>query len=215
MKKRVLLRVCRAALVILATMAINGSYSLNSYAYSELPRSPLVDRANELLAEGKFPEAMEILRAQAQARNSAEIGFYLWAFVNAWRKQLIIEGASKIPPVDWELDWLRCGALLEAPSNNVGVLALLAESYKAPFYDEPSPRGGVVRIPGPGQSQELEKCWRSVNPISEKPVSAAHCITMEEIWRKKHSLPAHELVCPPLEPSSESIKSFPVVRIEQ
>ena len=169
--------------------------------------SPEVQRAFGKAREGHMGEAIESMRLLA--KDSAANSYYLGLLLYSWRRQAIINGIDPIPPVDWEMDWLRCSALRD-PSNEIGyAVAILAQSYGSEYFQAKDASGKLLPIPGPGRSPELAHCWSSV---SEGTSSAQDCIAKEQAWREARKLPV--FACPPVEPTKASVARFPEVRLE-
>jgi hypothetical protein len=169
--------------------------------------SPEARAAIDQARQGNISASVEAMRFLA--KESAANSFYLGLLLYTWRGELASKRIGPLPPVDWEMDWLRCSAVMgEAKSYGPLPAAILAEHY---FTDDlavkRTPSSPVFHIPGPGQSLALSRCW---SDVSEGTVSAKSCITQEQDWRGKRKLPA--FTCPPVEPTSAEIAKYPAVK---
>jgi hypothetical protein len=170
--------------------------------------SPEAQAAVDQASEGNMNAGVEAMRSLA--RESAENSFYLGILLYSWRAELAYRGIDPLPPVDWEMDWIRCSAMMGKTENRGPLPApVLAEYY---FNDDLSakrrPSSPEFHLPGPGKSLALSRCWSGV---SEGTVTAKSCIAQEQDWRGKRKLPA--FTCPPAEPTSAEIAKYPAVKI--
>jgi hypothetical protein len=169
---------------------------------------PEVQSAFEMATKGKIGEAVDLLRSRATG--SVRDSFYMGLLLVEWRKQLLLERSKSVPPIEWALDWLRCGTLSNDTSEINLASAIIAELYQTPYSEVKDKEGKAVQIPGPGQSNEIAECWTSV---SDDERSTGDCIKAEQAWRKLKNMPAHELRCPPQEPTADNLNRFPKIKL--
>ena len=166
-------------------------------AHSLPPRE--VQIAFDQAKQGHIGAAVDSL--WVPAKDSAETSLYLATLLFAWRQQFAREGRDPMPPVDWEMDWLRCSVVIEGSGYPA---SFLVEYYENDYV------GGrkTPRLPGPGRAPELAACWSAV---SEQAAVAQDCLDLEKPLRAKRKLPI--FACPPSEPTKASIEKYPAVKI--
>lgn len=163
-----------------------------------------IQAAFDQAKQGHIGTAVKSLRAMA--KDSAETSLYLAILLFAWRQQLAREGRDPMPPVDWEMDWLRCSVVIE---GNGYPASFLVEYYENNYVGGREISGRKSpRLPGPGRAPDLAACWSAV---SEKAAVAQDCLDLEKPLRAKRQLPA--FACPPSEPTKASIEKYPAVKI--
>lgn len=201
-----------ASIIVLTVLFSVGQVAAQSRELSapsphKIP-SPQAQTAFDLAKLGHIEAAVEAMRGPAQ--NSAENSHYLGILLYAWRQQLARERIDPIPPVDWEMDWQRCSALIDVRGEGGGLQAsILAEYYEYDILGGREKSGQKTpRVPGPGRSAELAQCWSGV---SEGTAAPQDCLDREQPLRIKRKLPA--FACPPQEPTRASLAKYPAVKI--
>lgn len=157
---------------------------------------------------GHIGAATEMLRIQAKDYSEASLDLAILLY--AWRQQFALDGLDPMPPVDWEMDWLRCSAAIGVGSGARGNPALFLANYYEKDYVGGREISGrkSPRLPGPGRAPDLAACWSAV---SEKAAVAQDCLDLEKPLRTERKLPA--FVCPPSEPTKASIEKYPTVKL--
>jgi len=195
------------AVLFIADQTFAQSQQLDAAPQHTTP-SPQVTAAIDQAKQGHTGAAVDSLRILA--RDSAENSLYLGLLLYSWREQLARDGIDPIPPVDWEMDWQRCSALMDVRAEGGGLqAALLAGYYEYDFLGGREKSGKKTpRVPGPGRSLELGLCWSAV---SEGTAVPQDCLAKEQPLRIKRKLPG--FACPPSEPTRASIAKYPAVKI--
>jgi hypothetical protein len=176
-----------AAVLFITSQAYAQSDDLNNVPPPHAMPSAEARAAIDQALQGNMSAGVEALRILA--KESDENSFYLGMLLYSWRTELALHGKSPLPPVDWEMDWLRCSAVMaDAEGGEPMPPTLLAEYY---FNDDlrvkPRPWSPEFRISGPWRSLALSRCW---SDVSEGISTAKSCIAQEEDWRSKRKLPA-------------------------
>ncbi len=199
-----------AGLGLLASLALaDDPQTANKKTRAE---TALFLRAYGLMQDGKFEEGLGLLRNDMQKTAKGRI--LISALIDGWREQYFIESKEVQPPAEWAVDWLKCAAVID-PVGTVGPgemggspAAMVALEFGRKRFKVRDEKGAGHWVTGIGNYPELQKCWTEVG---DGESTVRDCLSLEASLREEKGLPSHELRCPPLEPSAESIAALPKV----
>lgn len=169
-------------------------------------------QAYDLMENGKFQEAIGLLRKEME--NTVKGRILISMLIDGWRDQYFIEGRKEFPPAEWEVDWLKCAAVID-PTGIVALgemggspAGLVALEFSRKQFKVRDVDGSGLWVAGIGHYPDLEKCWKAV---SEGTSTTKECLNLEASLRLKKGLLLRQLNCPPTEPSAKSIAKLPPV----